>query len=82
MRHKPSDLCLIIALVKAYKPKNHHIRFNTVIDNCPWTNEAINMCLNDIRDYGVKGWLDQEPEDIVLKFKQVSQNSKRILEMY
>ena len=69
----------IIALVKAYKSQNKHLSHNIVINNCPWTNEAINMCLNDIRDYGVKGWLDQEPEDIVLKFKQVSQKLSKEL---
>ena len=60
----------IITLIKAFKTNQN--RFNTITQICPWTNEAINMCINDLNSFGIEDWLNQTPENMISRFQETS----------
>ena len=60
----------IITLIKAFKTNQN--RFNTITQICPWTNEAIDLCINDLNSFGIEYWLNQKPEDVILRFRETS----------
>ena len=60
----------IITLIKAFKTNQN--RFNTITQICPWTNEAIDLCINDLNSFGIEYWLNQKPEDMILRFRETS----------
>ena len=60
----------IITLIKAFKTNQN--RFKTITQICPWTNEAIDLCINDLNSFGIEYWLNQKPEDVILRFRETS----------